>query len=79
MANGNDLLVHHYTLYPNYDYFFQLFATSPYLQPESVETCRNVLVNSMEYDSCFTATKYHGFYWISGSPINYLPAWHTST
>ena len=25
-ANGNDLIVHHFELYPDYDYYFQLFA-----------------------------------------------------
>ena len=26
-ANGNDLLIYHYEQYPEYDYYFQLFAT----------------------------------------------------
>ena len=28
-ANGNDLLVYHFEKFPNYDYYFQLFATAP--------------------------------------------------
>lgn len=72
-ANGNDLLVHHLQMYPDFDYYFQLFATAPYLQPESIRACFNKLVNSEKYDSCFTATENHGFYWLLGNPINYRP------
>lgn len=72
-ANGNDLLVYHYNLYPDYDYYFQLFATAPYLQPETICTCVDKLVSKEEYDSCFTATENHGFYWLNNTPINYRP------
>lgn len=72
-ANGNDLLVHHYRLFPDYDYYFQLFATAPYLQAESIRQCVEKLLNSEEYDSCFTATSNHGFYWLEGNPVNYRP------
>lgn len=72
-ANGNDLLVHHYTLYPEFDYYFQLFATAPYLTPASIQNCVNALMQSETYDSCFTATENHGFYWLNGTPINYRP------
>lgn len=72
-ANGNDLLVHHYCLYPQYDYYFQLFATAPYLQPNTIKDCFNKLISSEEYDSCFTATKNHGFYWLADNPVNYRP------
>ena len=27
-ANGNDLLMYHFETYPDYDYYFQLFATA---------------------------------------------------
>ncbi len=72
-ANGNDLLVYHLENYPGYDYYFQLFATAPFLQPASIQQCFNKLVNTAEYDSCFTATANHGFYWLLGQPINYRP------
>lgn len=72
-ANGNDLLVHHYELYPNYDFYFQLFATAPYLQPESIRHCCEVLLSSEEYDSCFTANAHHGFFWFQDVPMNYRP------
>ena len=72
-ANGNDLLVYHFQKYPGYDYYFQLFATAPYMQPETIRACYNMLTSSGEYDSCFTATENHSFYWLNGLPVNYRP------
>ena len=72
-ANGNDLLVHHFELFPDYDYYFQLFATAPYMMPDTIRECYNKLVSSDEYDSCFTALENHSFYWYAGTPINYRP------
>lgn len=72
-ANGNDLLMHHFELYPEFDYYFQLFATAPYLQPQTIITCVNTLLSSSVYDSVFTATENHGFYWLNNTPINYRP------
>lgn len=72
-ANGNDLLVYHYEQYPQYDYYFQLFATAPFLQPKSIRSCFDQLVNASMYDSCFTALENHSFYWLNGIPVNYRP------
>lgn len=72
-ANGNDLLVYHYLQYPNYDYYFQLFATAPFMQPDTIRKCYETLLSTEEWDSCFTATENHSFYWMSGNPINYRP------
>lgn len=72
-ANGNDLLVHHFETHPGYDYYFQAFATAPYLQPGTIKQCYEALIASEVYDSCFTATKNHGFYWLQGNPVNYRP------
>lgn len=72
-ANGNDLLVYHFEQYPQYDYYFQLFATAPYLQPSTIRSCCSKLLASEEHDSCFTATENHGFYWFADNPINYRP------
>ena len=72
-ANGNDLLNYHFDLYSNYDFYFQLFATAPYLQPSSIKACADVLMNSTEYDSCFTAIKHQGFFWLNNTSINYRP------
>ena len=52
-ANGNDLLIYHYEQYPEYDYYFQLFATAPYLKATTIRKCFNMLISSEEYDSCF--------------------------
>jgi len=72
-ANGNDLLIYHCEKYPDYDYYFQLFATAPYLRAESIRECYNGLISSEEYDSCFTALKNNSFYWLNNMPINYRP------
>lgn len=72
-ANGNDLLLAHFTSYPDYDYYFQAFATAPYLQPETIRHCFGKLISSNEYDSCFTATKHYGFFWMNENPVNYRP------
>jgi len=72
-ANGNDLLVYHFEQYPEYDYYFQAFATAPYMQADTIKKCYGRLIYSEEFDSCFTATENHGFYWLSDNPINYRP------
>ena len=72
-ANGNDLLVHHFEMFPDYDYYFQLFATAPYMQPSTIKACYNQLISSNEFDSCFTALENHSFYWLAGTPVNYRP------
>ena len=72
-ANGNDLLVYHCEQHPEYDYYFQMFATAPYLQPDSIRKCYEALLSSEEYDSCFTALENHGFYWLDRNPVNYRP------
>ena len=72
-ANGNDLLLHHYRLHPEYDFYFQLFATAPYLQPATIRACYEKLITSEKYDSCFTAVLNHGFFWLNGNPVNYRP------
>lgn len=73
-ANGNDLLNYHYSLYPHYDYYFQAFATAPFLKPKSIVSCYDKLVNSSTFDSCFTATENYSFYWFNNTPVNYRPS-----
>src|SRR3989338_4568505 len=36
-ANGNDLLVHHWKERPGFDFYFQLFATAPFLHVETIQ------------------------------------------
>ncbi len=73
-ANGNDLLNYHYDIFPDYDYYFQLFATAPYLQEGTIAKCAETLINSTIYDSVFTATEHHGFFWLDNVPVNYRPS-----
>lgn len=72
-ANGNDLLVYHRSIKPDYDFYFQLFATAPFLQSASIAACAEGLLSSNEYDSCFTATKNNAFYWFNDLPVNFRP------
>ncbi len=72
-ANGNDLLVYHQKLYSEFDYYFQIFATAPYLQPKTICNCVSRLTSSADYDSVFTVTANHGFYWYANMPVNYRP------
>ena len=30
-------------------------------------------ISCEEFDSCFTATANHSFYWLAGTPVNYRP------
>lgn len=73
IANGNDLLVHHYNLFNNYDYYFQLFATAPFLSHNTIKHSVEILTNTTEYDSIFTAVSRRGFFWLSEMPMNYRP------
>ncbi len=72
-ANGNDLLLYQAELKPGYDYYFQMFATAPFLKPESIRQCSLRLVNSANFDCCFTAVPLKGFFWFNDLPINYRP------
>lgn len=72
-ANGNDLLNYHLKLFPNYDYYFQLFATAPFLQVNTIKECVNKLINTSVYDSVFTAIAHHGFFWFNENCVNYRP------
>lgn len=72
-ANGNDLLNYHFEQYPNFDCYFQLFATAPYLQVDTIRSCVEKLATSEEHDSVFTALKHNGFFWMGDNCINYRP------
>lgn len=72
-ANGNDLLAYHLDTYPNYDYYFQLFATSPFIEIDTIKDCVDTLLLSNHYDSVFTAIKRNGFFWLGNNPVNYRP------
>lgn len=68
------MILYHRKKFPDYEYYFQLFATAPYLQPLTIKKCVDTILNSAVYDSCFTATENHGFYWLNNNPVNYRPS-----
>lgn len=76
-ANGND--VFHYDidyltkLNKQYDFYFQLYATAPFLTPESIKNCVLHLKQNSEYDSVLTCKEEYGWYWWKNQPINYQP------
>tara|TARA_R110002020_G_scaffold130148_1_gene291279 strand:- start:29148 stop:29804 length:657 start_codon:yes stop_codon:yes gene_type:complete len=72
-ANGNDLLNYWYELYPEYDFYFQAFATSPFTRIETVVESVNLLKVDKSIDSIFTVHEKCGWYWFEGRPINYDP------
>tara|TARA_A100001201_G_scaffold142545_1_gene141021 strand:- start:19057 stop:19713 length:657 start_codon:yes stop_codon:yes gene_type:complete len=73
-ANGNDVL--HYDVNridKNYDFYFQLYATAPFLKPETISACVTKLTHSSTYDSILTATEEYGWHWFNDQPVNYQP------
>lgn len=68
-ANGNDLLCYHYDLHPEYDLYFQLFATAPLLAPPSISSCVQFLITHSEFDSISTATAKHIWAWERCDPF----------
>lgn len=72
-ANGNDLLLHHLKSKPDYDYYYQLFATAPLMSVETIIKCVNILNTTVKYDSIFTALQQNGFFWWNNQPVNYQP------
>jgi N-acylneuraminate cytidylyltransferase len=73
-ANGNDLLNYHHSLFANYEFYFQCFATAPFLKPETIRQCvQELKINSGDFDSILTATEVSGWHWFNNQPVNYRP------
>jgi len=72
-ANGNDLLKYHLSIRPDYDAYFQLFATAPRLSPATIAACVKALRDNPENDSILTVTQEVGWYWFAGMPVNFRP------
>ncbi len=72
-ANGNDLMNRWHNDYPNYENYFQLFATAPFLNLTTIKKCVNILLEEKKYDSVFTAIEHCGWYWFENEAINYDP------
>ncbi|HVS51286.1 MAG TPA: acylneuraminate cytidylyltransferase family protein [Opitutaceae bacterium] len=72
-ANGNDLLNHHAAIEPDFDCYFQLFATAPLLKIESIQGAVARLLDSAAHDSVLTTIEHKGFFWRAGMPVSYQP------
>ena len=72
-ANGNDLLNYWSESFPNYNFYFQIFVTSPFLKEDTVKQCLSILTENNDYDSIFTAYKEHTWFWYNNKPTNYNP------
>ncbi len=72
-ANGNDLLKSWVEMKPNYDIYFQIFVTSPFLKIDTINDCVDFMKETSEYDSIFTGVEEYTWYWFDNKPINYEP------
>lgn len=72
-ANGNDVFHYDIKNIEEYDYYFQLYATAPFLKTETIRDCVDKLVHSSKYDSILTASEEYGWYWYQNQPVNYQP------
>ena len=72
-ANGNDVFHYDIEYIEEYDYYFQLYATAPFLKSDTIKNSVNLLARSTTYDSILTATEEYGWFWYSNQPINYQP------
>jgi len=72
-ANGNDVFHYDVDFIGHYDFYFQLYATAPFLKPETINACVDKLTHTTKYDSILTATEEYGWFWHKDQPINYQP------
>ena len=72
-ANGNDVFHYDVDFIDDYDYYFQLYATAPFLKPETIRACVDKLTHTTKYDSILTATEEYGWFWHKDQPVNYQP------
>ncbi|MDB4812368.1 hypothetical protein OAH45_05690 [Candidatus Pelagibacter sp.] len=70
-SNGNDLLKYWIQIEPNYEYYFQLHVTSPFVKRDSIRKCIKEIQTNKKINSIFTATKEHSWYWYNKKPINF--------
>lgn len=72
-ANGNDVLHYDIDNIDHYDFYFQLYATAPFLKPVTIRNCVDKLTHSSKHDSILTATEEYGWFWYKDQPVNYQP------
>ena len=73
-ATGNDLFRHWIDIKPNYDLYYQVHVTSPFMTTDSIAECVDVMLKYKKYDSVFSAIEEKSWYWFDGKPINYDPS-----
>ena len=57
-ANGNDVFHYDIDYIDDYDFYFQLYATAPFLKPETIRACVDKLTHTTNYDSILRNTIY---------------------
>ena len=72
-ATGNDLFKHWMEVKPNYDFYYQIHVTCPFMSKDSIQNCVDGLVDSSIYNSVFSAVEEKSWYWFDGKPVNYNP------
>ena len=72
-ANGNDVFHYDIDFIGHYDFYFQLYATAPFLKPETIRDCVDKLTHSSKHDSILTATEEFGWFCHKDQPVNYQP------
>ena len=72
-ASGNDLLNHWVNLKPNYDIYYHMHITNPFMTKESIQDCVDILISNEKYDSIFSAIEEKHWYWFDNKPVNYDP------
>ena len=72
-ANGNDVFHYDIDFVGSYDFYFQLYATAPFLKPKTINACVDKLTHTTKYDSILTATEEYGWHWFQDQPANYQP------
>ena len=63
-SNGNDLLKYWISIEPNYDLYFQIHVTSPFVSLNSIKKSVKILKAKNKFNSVFTAVKEFSWYWL---------------
>ena len=69
--NGNDLLKYWINLEPDYNFYFQLHVTSPFVSVDTIKKCIKEIKKNKNINSIFTATEEYSWYWYNKKPINF--------
>ena len=58
-------------LEPNFDYYFQLHVTSPFVKIDTIKKCIKEMKVNKKINSIFTAKEEYSWYWFNKKPINF--------